>query len=243
MNDDRVMARLVDVLQKKASAAHAINFWLRDDDAVEPGDALDRLLQLTGTYQVPLTLAVIPAATGQALVKRLSTVSHVSVVVHGWSHANYAADDEKTQELGDHRPLDDVIAELRQGLKRLSDLHGPAFVPLLVPPWNRISTRVVGQLGALGYKAISTFGDERPTAIVSINSQVDIIDWKGTRGGRKATELALEIISHLERGRTTIGILSHHLVHDEAAWQFLERLFETTSAQADVYWRPVSELL
>ena len=30
-------------------------------------------------------------------------------------------------------------------------------------------------------------------------------------------------------GNETIGILTHHLVHDAAAWVFLEHLFEITS--------------
>jgi hypothetical protein len=38
------------------------------------------------------------------------------------------------------------------------------------------------------------------------------------------------------------GWLSHHAVHDEAAWTFLERLFESTRAPSAVAWRRPEEL-
>jgi hypothetical protein len=38
------------------------------------------------------------------------------------------------------------------------------------------------------------------------------------------------------------GFLTHHAVHDEAAWDFLHRLFETTSAIPGVEWRRAEEL-
>ncbi len=51
----------LDRLQAQGKIAH---FWLRDDDAVEPTSALDRVLSLTGASAVPLTLAVIPQPAG-----------------------------------------------------------------------------------------------------------------------------------------------------------------------------------
>ena len=96
-------------------------FWLRDDDAVEPTLALDRLLDLTATFNVPATLAVIPAHATQALAHRLADQSHVTVAVHGWAHQNHAGDGQKKQELGLHRPRNAVVADLRQGLARITD--------------------------------------------------------------------------------------------------------------------------
>ena len=244
------MAKLIDALNDKAAAGQSVNFWLRDDDAIEPGDILDRLLQLTGKFHVPLTLAVIPAHTGDALAQRLAATSHVSVAVHGWSHTNYAPIDEKKQELGDHRPAHVVLAELSRGFARLSELHRARFVPLLVPPWNRITPDIVTHLSELGFSAVSTFGDESTEEsthvatdeLFSINTQVDIIDWKGSRGGRLAIDLEAEIIDYLQAGRSSIGILSHHLVHDEAAWQFLEQLFKATSDHPGARWLSFTEL-
>ena len=46
--------------------------WWRDDDAVRPGPALDRLLELSSRHDVPLALAVIPAAAEAPLAQRLA---------------------------------------------------------------------------------------------------------------------------------------------------------------------------
>ena len=237
------MARLIESLHKKAASGSPVYFWLRDDDAIEPGDMLDRLLELTETFEVPLTLAVIPAHTGDALAQQLAASEHVSVAVHGWSHTNHAAADEKKQELGNHRPIDEILAELSNGYTQLSQLHRSGFVPLLVPPWNRIAPEIVDRLSELGFTAVSTFGDEKSTALLSVNTQVDIIDWKGNRGGRPAIDLEAEIIDCLEKDRSFIGVLTHHLVHDEAAWQFLQQLFEATKDHPGARWVSIKELL
>ena len=241
------MKEVINALDSRAAGVAPVKFWLRDDDAVLPGALLDRLLNLTETYSIPLTMAVIPAMTGEALAQRLADASHVSVAVHGWSHTNYANQDEKKQELGDHRSSSEVLDELRQGFTRLEQLYPEQFVPLLVPPWNRISNELVTRLSASGYKWLSTFGDNpasmRDTGLVQINTQVDIIDWKGSRGGRSAALLSSEIASQIQRDQSSIGILTHHLVHDEAAWRFLEQLFKATSEHAGVRWLPVAELL
>ena len=251
VTENNSIDRLTDALQERAVAGCPVSFWLRDDDAVEPSESLDRLLQLTAKYSVPLTLAVIPAHTGNALAQRLNTTEHVSVAVHGWSHTNYANANEKKQELGNHRPQSDILAELARGLSKLSKLHHDRFVPLLVPPWNRVSAEIVEHLSEIDYRGVSTFGDENSAGVMSINTQVDIIDWKGTRGGRAFADLASQIVTHVQNGRSSIGILSHHLVHDETAWQFLEQLFaktsttttNTTSGYPVAHWLPISELL
>ncbi|MFK8080351.1 MAG: polysaccharide deacetylase family protein [Granulosicoccus sp.] len=235
--------RLTKALDDRAVSGHPVSFWLRDDDAIAPCESLDALLKLTASFSVPLTLAVIPAHTGLALAQRLDACSGVSVAVHGWSHTNYAGADEKKQELGNHRALNEVTAELQRGFRRLSEWHPSRFVPLLVPPWNRIASDVANQIGALGFKGLSTFGEEKPGCPRSVNTQVDIIDWKGTRGGRPANELADEVTMQVQNGRSAIGILTHQLVHDEAAWHFLRQLFEVSSAHAGARWVSVSELM
>ena len=247
LHEHDAMDRMITALNDRAVAECPVNFWLRDDDAALPSALLDRLLELTSTYAIPLTLAVIPESTGNALVERLSDNEHVLVAVHGWSHTNYADSHEKKQELGDHRPPSVVLAELQRGFTSLQQLHGKRFVPLLVPPWNRISSELVSHLGKLGYRGLSTFGNEPADNgmldIVNINTHVDIIDWKGARGGRPVAELASEIETQLQENRSTIGILTHHLVHDEMAWQFLEQLFKVSSEHRGAHWLPVTDLL
>lgn len=53
--------------------------------------ALEKLLELAANAGLPLTLAVIPASTGEgALSTRLADERHVLVALHGWSHTNHA---------------------------------------------------------------------------------------------------------------------------------------------------------
>ena len=99
-------------------------FWLRDDDAIEPGVALDRLLQMTADAGVPVTLAVIPAPSGRALADRLLPEAHVAVAVHGWTHHNHAGATAKQQELGANRPAATALDEVARGFARLASLHG-----------------------------------------------------------------------------------------------------------------------
>ncbi|MCO5062855.1 MAG: polysaccharide deacetylase family protein [Rhizobiaceae bacterium] len=215
---------LVDELERRARPAR---FWLRDDDAIEPTPALERLLTFCERTHVPLVLAVIPQPTGQALADRLETTRNASVAVHGWAHRNHAGASEKKQELGPHRPRAEVLGELREGLLKLKTLHGPRALPMLVPPWNRIDSNLLPHLAHIGFEALSAFGPAKPAPIRTINSNVDLIDWHGTRGCREYSLLVDAIVAQL-RLQEPVGILGHHLVHDEATWQFLEKLFEVT---------------
>ncbi|MCM2290714.1 polysaccharide deacetylase family protein [Allorhizobium sp. BGMRC 0089] len=239
--------QLIERLDAMAAKARTVHFWLRDDDAVEPGPVLDRLLTLTGEYSVPLTLAVIPEPTGQALVNRVAGESYVDIAVHGWQHKNHAGPAEKKQELGLHRGPDRVLDEMRAGLVTLQDLYGPKLLPMLVPPWNRIDKSLLPQLPALGYRALSVFGREKPVeGLRLLNTHVDVMDWHGTRGGRDADVLFGEIAACLaedEEPLAAIGILTHHLVHDAAVWAFLQRLFALTLAHPACRWVSARDIL
>lgn len=222
------------------------DLWLRDDDAVEPTPALDTLLDLCADFSVPVTLAVIPEKTTEKLARHLEASHIAKVAVHGWSHTNYASEKEKKQELGSHREAAVVLDELQSGLEKLHDLHGSRFVPMLVPPWNRIDAGIVERLAGLGYRALSVFGPEKPGLPPRLNTHVDVIDWHGSRGGCDAdvlfAETAARILSAAESGAAT-GILAHHLVHDGAVWDFLRRLFEVTCGHPAARWRSSKDLI
>lgn len=243
MTQNAEMKPLLRVLNDRIEAGAPVQFWLRDDDAVEPTKSLDDLLDLTQRFAIPLTLAVIPAHSTDALAELLVANKRVAVAVHGWSHQNYAPDGEKKQELGLHRALPEILSELARGYVVLAQRHAANFVPLLVPPWNRIDPAIVQELPALGFQGLSTFGAETSAIISMVNTHVDVIDWRGTRRGRSANELVTELVALIETTRTPVGILTHHLVHDIAVWQFLERLFEATSKHAGANWVSVSALL
>jgi peptidoglycan/xylan/chitin deacetylase (PgdA/CDA1 family) len=248
MTDDAIWIPLRDELAKWADAGRKPALWFRDDDAVEPTLALERLIGLTRACGVPATLAVIPAPTGKDLARRLAPEGHISIAVHGWSHKNHAPTSKKKQELGPDRPQMTILSELRQGFQKLQPLYGEQFLPVLVPPWNRIEPSLLPRLADLGYRAISVYGPSKTGApIPRVNTHVDIIDWHGTRGGRPHADLVRLVAAEMGRRfdgiDEPIGVLAHHLVHDETAWSFLARLFEETAGKASVGWRSLSDLL
>ncbi|MGO4134209.1 polysaccharide deacetylase family protein [Rhizobium brockwellii] len=235
-------------LDRWQAAGRVARFWLRDDDAVEPTPALETLMALTGESEVPLTLAVIPGLTGETLAARLAEETSVAVAVHGWSHTNHGGPQGKKQELGGERPAEAVLGELREGFRLLQRLHSARFLPLLVPPWNRIDAALIPALPALGFAALSVYGRAKQDGpMPRINTHVDIIDWHGTRGGRGEAELVAELVAEL-RDRFAgsgepVGVLTHHLVHDAAALDFLSALFAVTGRHPAVRWSAASELL
>ncbi|MBP2448794.1 polysaccharide deacetylase family protein [Rhizobium leguminosarum] len=248
MTDKTIWEPLRRELDRWHTAGRVARFWLRDDDAVEPTPALERLLASTGESTVPLTLAVIPGLTGEALAARLAGEAGVTVAMHGWSHTNHARPDAKKQELGGDRPADVVLGELGEGFRLLKRLYPTRFLPVLVPPWNRIDAALIPALPRLGFAALSVYGRARQGGpIPLLNTHVDIIDWHGTRGGRSEEELVAELVAELGNRFTgsdeTIGVLTHHLVHDAAAWDFLSALFATTGRHPAVHWSAASALL
>ncbi len=237
------MRLLQDALNKRKDEGSPVQFWLRDDDAVEPTKALDTLLELTQRYGVPVTLAVIPAFAGDSLAKRLLLADHATVAVHGWAHKNYAPPGEKKQELGVHRPVDVVFDELKRGYTDLKLRYDTQFVPLLVPPWNRIDQAITERLPSLGFQGLSTFSNQTSSAIPVLNTHVDVMDWKGSRGGKPSADLIDELLVLIKSSRAPIGILTHHLVHDDVVWQFLHELFSTTAKHEGASWMPIDKLL
>lgn len=227
---------LQEELDAWAEAGRCASLWWRDDDAVEATPALDRLLALAARHDVPLALAVIPARASRALARRIAGAGpRIALLQHGYAHRNHAPPSEKKAELGAHRPETQVFDDLARGAERMSALFGSDWLRILVPPWNRIAAAHIPALPDLGLRGLSADGARHAAraapGLVQVNSHVDIMRWEQPRGflGAEAT-LAL-LIRHLRDRRTgtvdefePTGLLTHHLVHDQDCWNFLEDL-------------------
>lgn len=228
-----------------AAAGRSATLWWRDDDATAPGAALDRLLDLGERRGVPVALAVIPARAEAALARALRGAA---VLQHGWTHANHAPPSAKKCELGDDRPVAAVTAELAEGWTRLSALIGPALLPVLVPPWNRIAPAVSAALPDLGFRALSTHRehDAAVPGLTQVNTDLDPVDWRHG-GGFLGTEAALAgAIDHLRARRLgtvperPTGLLTHHLAMDGGTWAFVDRFLAMTAGHPAARWLAAS---
>jgi peptidoglycan/xylan/chitin deacetylase (PgdA/CDA1 family) len=204
-------------------------FWLRDDDATKPTPALDRLLGLVDRYDVPLLLAVIPAEAKDALAEAIGGEPLVTPAVHGYAHRRHTPNDVLAMELGGERAIEDILGELKAARVMLRGLFGDRLSGILVPPWNRLSREVAARLHEAGFTALSTNSwHEDGSSLPQLNTQIDIIDWANGRRGQTVEWAMGELLRRLEqareRGGAPLGILGHHLVHDEQAWTTLEAL-------------------
>ncbi|MCB1474324.1 MAG: glycosyltransferase [Rhodobiaceae bacterium] len=240
----------VRVLDRFAEAGREVRFWLRDDDAVAPTHQLDRLLDTVCRRDLALTLAVIPRYATDALAERLKPEPRVGVATHGFAHINHSPAHEKSGEFGAGRAPDDVRIDLQAGVARMKTLFGDCLLPLFVPPWNRIDARFHEALADCGYKALSTFGTKGEAVgrgLVAMPAHLDIMDWS-VRAGRAASDLDSELAAllrhRLDGGNDApVGILTHHLVHDETAWGVLAGLAGLCAGHPAAGWLDVRDVL
>lgn len=228
-------------LDRWGEAGRTLTWWWRDDDAAQPSPALDRLL---GLSDAPLALATVPAETDEKLARAVAARPSVSILQHGYAHQNFAGAGDKKIELGPQRPAMVVLGELATGKLRLESLFADRALPVLVPPWNRIAPALVPVLPELGYRGLSQFGPRarrQPVrGLTQSNCHLDLIDWRG-RAFVGAAAAISALVKHLalryaglhtqpDVASEATGLMSHHAVHDNEAWTFLERLLEALTA-------------
>lgn len=247
------IAPLLEELDKWRDAGRFATLWWRDDDAASVGRAVNHLAWMCRMHGVPLVAAVIPAKADPQLTRILGVAGALDVVAHGFAHENHAPPGEKKQEFGPHRHDLDRIAELVRGRELMESRFGARFRPVFVPPWNRFDPALAGALQEAGYAAFSAFGPREKSdhaGLVIANTHVDLIDWRGTRTPRPGDAVARELGDHLRKRRKgrlpdpdePTGLLTHHLMHDQAAWGFLSLLFDATRGHGAARWLGADEV-
>lgn len=240
-----VFAPLLAELDVWAAGGRTVEFWWRDDDATEASDALAAMLTIAATARVPLALAVVPMTATPGLAAALGGSEGVAVWQHGIRHANRAEPPARKQEL---LAADGATLKgLRQGQTRLAHLFGQRAQPVMVPPWNRIGPDLLPHLPSLGFRGLSTFKPRRsprPTpGLIQINTHADLLDWRAGAAFRGASACVSDLIAHAQAKRQhhadplePSGILTHHLVMQTDAWDFLTGLFAATKAHPACTW-------
>lgn len=223
------------------------DFWWRDDDAVDAGPELERLLQVSAGHLAPVALAVIPARLQNALVDRLRSCPQVAVLQHGYSHQSHAAPGQRKLELGGSRDDEQILDDLRRGRQILLHHFGRHANAVLVPPWNRIDDRILQALPLLGFAGISTMRVRRRASpapgLLQVNTHLDPINWRHRRGFIGLYPAIAILVQHLAARRSgyrdlaePTGILSHHLVQNDAVWHFIDDLFGFINQHPASHW-------
>jgi len=228
-------------LQRWRRAGRRPVLWWRDDDAREDTAALRRLLAMAASAGAPLTLAVIPDGDRSGLAPLLS--EGVTVAQHGVDHLN-RRDQGGSGEFAPDAGIETIAAALAAGWSRLAAL--PGALKLFVPPWNAIHPALPQALADAGYIGWSAWAQDRPGgAPPRIDCHLDLMRWGGGarfRGRGAFLGRFTRLLAERRRGEAwddPIGVLSHHLDHDEAAWAFLDELL----ARPEFDWRGLPALL
>jgi hypothetical protein len=235
-----------------AARALTARFWVRDDDACEMSERLPRLHELAGKHDITIGLAVIPGKLDSNLIDYLAGgAPRFLPMCHGWKHINYGPWN-KPAEFGRDRPLARLIEDAERAFKVFCRHFGKT-PPIFVPPFNRISHSLTSVLPSIGFVAVSAISNAldrtllrlrsrlawslavnlaRPSAFPRIDVHIDPIDWRSrTVMDKKAicNALVLQLRGRRNAGAGAarpIGLLTHHLVHDEPIWQVCDELLD-----------------
>ena len=239
------------------SAGLRPQFWLRDDDAIDVTPQLERLCAVAERYHVQIGLAVIPASIGPALPGFVRGHSaQVWPLAHGWTHTNHRVK-QPPGEFGEDRPEEDVRGDLVDALHAFKRAF-PDRSTVFVPPYNHIAPMFVAALPDIGYCGLSSSPNIWESRVVRtlannawlrlprlpvtstfkrVDTHLDIIDWQA-RTAQSEDVVLHRMLGELRMRRKgslpadyPIGILSHHLVHDEAIWLAMERLLDDLASE------------
>jgi hypothetical protein len=236
------------------------SLWWRDDDAGRSDPAFEHLLSLAADLALPLGLAVVPAWLTPAVTEAIrATPTSVVVLQHGFAHANYETQIQSGErkvrpaEYGIARPAQAASKEMLEGLACLKGAFGDRFLPVFVPPWNRIASTVLTTLPHLGYRGVSAFGPrhcaEPVPRLFQVNCHADPILWREGRRFAGAGATLERLRAHLVARRSgqadpheTTGILTHHREMDHVFWSFLQELFSNLRTHPAVRFPPLTSL-
>ncbi|HEY7076619.1 MAG TPA: hypothetical protein VH418_14670 [Solirubrobacteraceae bacterium] len=229
--------RLAPVAAALDAAPAPVSLFFRDDDA---GWDDRRLLELTGRFavaDVPLDLAVIPAAITPALAAELRDQPGLGLHQHGFAHVNHEPEGRKC-EFGPSRSAAQQRADIAAGRERLRELLGDALQPIFTPPWNRCTADTGRALAELGFRALSREHRAEPLAVPGLSELPVHVDWVRL----EPDELAARMAERIAAGGP-LGVMLHHAVMEPESMERTSELLALVADHEHATPRPMLELL
>lgn len=222
-----------------------VRLWLRDDDSGPADAALGSFLSWLSDAGIPALLAVVPEWLEADAARAIRGHPAVTVAQHGIAHVDHAEAGRKKVELGGTADRTRLREALLRGRERLHRSFGERFLPVLVPPWNRIAPEIERMLPELGYAAVSSFRGRRAPAVpglLRVDSDIDVIDWRRRRL-RPLPELEAELERLcVERRGGPVGILTHHRAEATVETVALRSWLEGLARRPGTEWLDPREL-
>lgn len=239
-------------LDRWADDGLAAKYWVRDDDAIQVSADLKRLHDLATRHGIQIGLAVIPGKARPDLVDFLAnSTRQFYPMCHGWQHDNHSRSN-KPAEFGPDRPTSSLILDARSALHTFNTLFRSAKA-IFVPPFNCATDALVRALPDIGYFAVSLMPSRVERTLLRLTHELkwlprfripdfsnspridvhlDVINWKEMKA--QDTEIIANQLLQNLRGRrlgilaadAPIGLLTHHLVHNEGIWDRCEEILE-----------------
>jgi hypothetical protein len=210
--------------------------WWRDDDARAVTPQLRRLLVHATRADVPLCLAVIPDGLDPELSGAVAPYPRIVILQHGFNHLNDAG--SPPSEFSHRTSSDEIAGRLAEGWSQLAGFR--RRLPVYVPPWNVLTPNVIVALRKSGHRSVSAWnGLSKPGRV---DAHIDLMRWRGKPRFAGSERILGRLTALLEwrrrKGlwREPIGLLTHHLAHDDEAWRFLDDLLLFPPLQTDVDW-------
>lgn len=232
-------------LRRWRTAGQKAQLWWRDDDARACSAALQRLLSLAARHSVPIALAVIPDRPLEPIGE--ASRGEASLLQHGFDHQNRSPGGSAC-EFAQDATVDQIARAAALGWARLA--HLPGARRIFVPPWNTIHRNLLAALAREGYEAISAFGGLAGGGdLPRVDAHLDILRWRRGgefRGRGRIYRRFAGLLAQRRRAgqwQAPVGLLTHHLAHDKAAWRFLEDFIVEMQREEAVVWRSIGELI
>jgi hypothetical protein len=199
--------------------ATPLPLFVRNDEAGWADDRLLRLVGLFEEYDVPIDIAIIPAAISAKLAAQLSHRARVSRLVglhqHGFAHQNHESGPRRA-EFGPSRDAAAQLADVESGRQRLLAFFGAQLDPLFTPPWNRCTEATGAALVSSGIVGLSCDRFAERLHVPGLIECPITIDWSARpRHQAGLAGWALRCARAVADADRPLGILVHHLVTDE----------------------------